>query len=76
LVNLDPQHPAPVRAILEGSTPKVVSGSVLTAPAIDSVNTFEHPDTVAPSRFTDVALAAGQLTTTLPPKSVVVFDLR
>jgi alpha-N-arabinofuranosidase len=39
-------------------------------------NTFEQPDVVRPAPFTGARLTAGRLTVDLPPKSVVVLELR
>ena len=40
--------PAEIATTLTGITPRSASGETLTGPAIDSVNTFEAPDTVVP----------------------------
>jgi len=55
---------------------KTVAGRVLTGPAINSINTFEHPDLVKPVAFAGAKLEGGALKAVLPPKSVVVLDLR
>lgn len=76
LVNLDPNRPATVTANLTGVSATGVGGRVLTAPAINSLNSFDAPNTVAPAQFSGASVAGGRLTATLPPKSVVMLDLR
>ena len=53
-----------------------VSGKIITAPAMDTVNTFDQPNGVVPAVFTGAQVSGDTLTVTLPPKSVVVLDLR
>ncbi|MDE1149741.1 MAG: alpha-L-arabinofuranosidase C-terminal domain-containing protein [Azospirillaceae bacterium] len=76
LVNLDPHRVIDVRASLPGISASTVAGRILTAPAINSVNTFDHPDTVRPAAFTGASLDKGTLGLTLPAKSIVVLDLK
>ena len=49
-------------------------GQVLSAPKIDSVNTFEAPSTVAPKPIT-ARFSGGQLMLKLAPQSVSVVAL-
>jgi alpha-N-arabinofuranosidase len=51
------------------------SGETLTASAIDSVNTFDAPKTVAP-RPVSAQVQGDRLTLTLDPKSVTVLAVR
>jgi len=46
----------------------------LTGPQVDSVNTFEKPDTVVTKAIT-VTLTGGRLSLTLPPRSVTVISV-
>ena len=48
VTNLDPNRPVTVEATLAGVTPRSAAGQTLTAPKVDSVNTFEAPNTVVP----------------------------
>ena len=43
IVNLDPTRAAEITATLSGATIKSVTGEVLTAPAINAMNTFDRP---------------------------------
>jgi len=49
-------------------------GRMLVAPKIDSVNTFEAPNTVAPKPFT-AKVAGKKLPVKLPPASITVIGL-
>ncbi|MBN2012694.1 alpha-N-arabinofuranosidase [candidate division KSB1 bacterium] len=73
--NLDPKKSAALECDVRGFKPKKVSGRVLTAPAINSHNTFDKPEVVKPADFKDVKLNGSMLTATLPAKSVVVLEL-
>ncbi len=75
LVNLDPHKATPVTLSIAGATVRTAQGEILTAAALDARNTFENPDAVKPARFTGAAVKSGNLSVTLPPKSVVVLSL-
>jgi alpha-L-arabinofuranosidase len=51
-------------------------GRVLTANAVDAINTFEAPETVTVREFSDFQLRNNALSVTLPARSVVVLTLR
>jgi alpha-N-arabinofuranosidase len=74
--NLDPNQARTVEAELRGTSATAASGRILTAPAINSHNTFERPDVVRPAPFAGAQVKGGRLSVTLPPKSVVVLELR
>ena len=75
LANTDPNNAIKVSCELRGMTAKSVSGRVLTAPAINSLNTFDAPNAVEPQKFNGATLADGKLSVELPAKSVVVLEL-
>jgi alpha-L-arabinofuranosidase len=76
LTNVDPNRPEVVEVRLDGVTGATVSGRILTAAAMDAHNTFAAPEAVKPQPFTGASLAGGVLKVTLPPKSVVMLDIR
>lgn len=76
LANLDPNRAMPVGATLSGVSATGVTGRVLTAAAINARNDFDAPNVVAPAAFGDARIEGGRLTATLPPKSVVMLELR
>jgi alpha-N-arabinofuranosidase len=75
LTNVDPTRPVEISATLSGIAGKTVSGETLTAPKVDSVNTFDAPNAVMPKPVS-AKIQGGQLTVTLEPKSVTVLSVR
>jgi len=75
LTNVDPTRPAEISATLAGIAGKTVSGETLTAPKVDSVNTFDAPNAVTPKPAA-AKIQGAQLTVTLEPKSVTVLSVR
>ena len=76
LVNTDPDEPLTAHISLAGMSPRTVSGRVLTAKAMNAVNTFDAPDTVKPAPFTDARIRDSAGSAALPPMSIVVLDLK
>ena len=74
LVNLDPSRPAEIRVEIPGVAARGASGTVLTAPAINSVNTFEAPNAVVPKPYTARA-TGGAIVAQLPAKSVTMIAI-
>ncbi|HKW61041.1 MAG TPA: alpha-L-arabinofuranosidase C-terminal domain-containing protein [Candidatus Acidoferrum sp.] len=74
ITNIDPNQPAEIEVGLNGVTAKSAVGETLTAPKVDSVNTFDTPATVAPKPVSARA-AGGKLTMRLEPKSVTVISV-
>jgi alpha-N-arabinofuranosidase len=76
IVNLDPNRAADVAMTVSGSSVKTVTAEILTAAAMDSMNTFENANAVKPGPFTGATLQGSQLTLKIPAKSVVVLELK
>jgi alpha-N-arabinofuranosidase len=74
LTNLDPTRSASVDLAIAGTVVRTVSGETLTAPRVDSINSFDAPRAVTPQPL-PAALNAGRLQVELPPKSVSVITL-
>lgn len=53
-----------------------VTGTVLTADAMDAHNDFDHPDAVHADQFSAVTSTAETVRATLPPKSVVTLQVQ
>ncbi len=75
IVNIDPHHDLPLSLSLPGLAAKTVTGRILTAPALDTYNSFDAPHRIEPAPFKGASLKAGQLTLTVPSKSVLVLEL-
>ena len=74
VTNLDPNQPVEVDASLNGVMAKSASGETLTAPKVDSMNTFDARSTVVPKPFSAKA-ENGKLIQNLQPKSVTVVSV-
>ena len=74
IVNLDPTRSAEIT--VSGGTFKNVSGEVLTASAVNAINTFEQPNNVKPAPFSAYKVQGQQLSVSVPAKSVVVLELK
>ncbi|PIB93271.1 alpha-N-arabinofuranosidase [Caulobacter sp. FWC2] len=72
--NLDPVKSASIRADIAGVKAASATGQVMTAPRVDSINTFDAPNAVAPKPYTAKA-GAGGLVLQAPPKSIMVIRL-
>jgi alpha-N-arabinofuranosidase len=76
LVNLDPNRGRTIQTELRGQRASGVAGRVLTSDAMNAHNTFERPNTVKPAEFGGARLSGDTLNVQLPPKSIVVLELR
>jgi alpha-N-arabinofuranosidase len=74
VTNVDPNRAVAIEAGLTGLTPRSAAGETLTAPAVDSVNSFESPGTVARKPI-EARIEGGRVTLTLAPKSVTVIAI-
>ena len=74
ITNLDPNLPAELEVSLGDVAARTAVGETLSAPRVDSVNTFEAPRTVTPKPFSARA-QGGKITLGLEPKSVTVLSL-
>jgi alpha-N-arabinofuranosidase len=76
LSNLNPNDAAKLTVKLEGLKERSVAGQILTAGAMNAINTFERPDAVKPTSFAGAKVKGDELTVELPSKSVVVLTLQ
>ncbi len=74
ITNLDADKPAEISADVTGMQVKQAKGETLTAPAVDSVNTFAAPTSVTPKPVSAV-VKNGRLALIVEPKSVTVISL-
>src|SRR5579885_427382 len=73
ITNLDPNQAIEIEAKLTGFPIKSAAGETLTAPKVDSVNTFEEPRTVIPKPIS-AKIEGGTLSLHLAPKSITVIS--
>jgi alpha-N-arabinofuranosidase len=74
ITNLDAENPIAIDAALAGVIAKSAKAETLTAPAVDSHNTFESPNAVVP-RPTAVKFQDGRLSMIVEPRSVTVVSI-
>ena len=74
LTNIDPNEPTVIDISVTEEQVRSASGRTLTAPRVDSINTFEEEDAVSPKPVRFKA-QGDKLTLTLEPKSLTVLAL-
>jgi alpha-N-arabinofuranosidase len=74
IVNLDPNRPAQISMKVAGATPRTITGRVLTANAMNAVNTFDHTDAVKSVEFGGIRRQGDAITLSLPSKSIVMLE--
>ena len=75
IANVDPRRAARISIASSGQKNETFRGETLAAPKIDSVNTFEAPNTVVPKPVT-AKRTGDAMTLELGPASVTVVSLR
>jgi alpha-L-arabinofuranosidase len=76
LCNVDPHREAEVHCELRGRQVSEATGTVLTAQEMGTHNTFQEPERVKPTAFTEIQIDGEKMTTVLPPKSVCAFMIQ
>ena len=76
MVNINPNDPAEITLALAGLEQGTLSGRLLTAERLDSVNSYDAPETVRPVPFEAASWTGGRLHVEMPAKSIVVLTLR
>jgi len=74
MTNIDPNSPVEIEISMNGLNAKSASGETLTAPKVDSVNTFEAPNTVT-TKPVSAKFEGSKLSIKLEPKSVTVVSI-
>jgi alpha-N-arabinofuranosidase len=76
LTNLDPDEAARLTLTITGRPARLAGGTLLTAQAMNAINTFDKPDMVKPQPFKGARFSGERLQVELPAKSVVVLTLQ
>jgi len=74
ITNIDPNQRAEIEVSLAGVNTTSAKGETLTAPKVDSVNTFDSPNAVVPKSIS-AKVEGGKLALKLEPKSVTVVSV-
>ncbi len=75
LSNADAKASHELTIAIPGIEDGQVSGRLITAETLDAHNTFADPNNVQPEPFTTAKFLAGQLSVTLPPRSVLMLEV-
>jgi alpha-L-arabinofuranosidase len=75
IVNVHPDKNLTLDCELKGASAKKVSGRMLTAPALNTHNTFDQPNQVKITDFNKAVLKNNSLKVEVPAKSVIVLTL-
>ncbi|MEX2124616.1 MAG: alpha-N-arabinofuranosidase [Woeseia sp.] len=70
-VNLDPDRAASVSTRISGVRARAATGRILTAPEMDTHNTFDSPNAIEPEAF-EATRDGDALVVEIPPKAIVV----
>ncbi|MBL3656363.1 alpha-N-arabinofuranosidase [Fulvivirga sediminis] len=76
VVNIDAHKANDVTFNLEGVNLKNVTAQILTSDQLQDHNTFEQPEKIKPAEFKKFKSKKGEITMSLPPFSVVVFEIK
>jgi len=74
ITNVDPNNSVDIEATVSGIKASSASGETLTAPKVDSVNTFEAPNLVT-TKSISVKIEAGKVSLRVEPRSVTVVSV-
>lgn len=75
LCNLSPAECVDIQCELRGKAMDKVTGTILTAEAMNAHNTFEDPEKVSLKSFDGASIDEGKLTAVLPAISLVTLEL-
>ena len=76
IVNIDAKKSYNVSLNVRGVEFKSIEGEILRSGNLNDHNTFDNPDKIKPSAFSDVKNRKGELSLTIPPFSVIVLALK
>jgi alpha-N-arabinofuranosidase len=76
LANVNPTKEITLNCPVIGDLYKTVSGEILTSGEMAAYNSFEKPENVKPAVFNGFKLKGDLLIVTLPPKSVIMLELK
>lgn len=76
LVNIDPSKTITVHTSFAGAKWTQIKGSILTSENFNDYNSFEYPNKIKVTRFSNARKENDELVVNLPPKSVVVLELK
>jgi hypothetical protein len=76
LCNVNPKTAEKITIHIKNFESKKITARLLTAAAMNALNSFEKPTQVAPVAFSDFTVLKDGLELNMPAKSVIVFELQ
>ena len=76
ICNLDHSNAADLAIDLSGTTPQSVTGRIVTAPTMQTHNTFAQPDAIKAVELTGLTLVGNGVQVQLPPMAVAVVAIK
>jgi alpha-N-arabinofuranosidase len=76
VVNIEPSEDIELHIDLRGGDYNEVSARVLTAPELNTHNTFEKPEEVKPAVFKEVKIKKNILSLDIPAKSIIMIEVK
>lgn len=76
LTNVSVDKEQTVTVNIEGLKATKASGTILTSPRIDDLNTFENPDKVKNAPFKEAKISKGILKVKMPKNSIITLELK
>lgn len=76
VVNIEPSEDIELLIDLRGGDYKDVSARILTAPELNTHNTFDRPEEIKPATFKEVKIKKNILSLDMPAKSIIVLEVK
>ncbi|MFD2201422.1 alpha-N-arabinofuranosidase [Shivajiella indica] len=76
IANINPDKKIDLDVLLRGMDPKSVTAKIITAPEINSYNSFEKKEVVKTAEFKDFKLSKESLNISVPAKSIIMVRVK
>jgi alpha-N-arabinofuranosidase len=75
ICNLDPVNEVEIDCELIGASKSKISGTILTSDEMNARNTFENPEAITETAYSNLKYESNHIYACIPPKSVVVLKV-
>ena len=75
ICNLDPVNEVEIDCELIGASKRKISGTILTSDEMNARNTFENPEAITETAYSNLKYESNHIYACIPPKSVVVLKV-
>jgi len=75
LCNVNPNQSEKISISIKSFENKNVTARILTSEKMDALNSFDNPNNLVPTEFSDFSISKDKLEINMPAKSVIVFEL-